>query len=716
MAPRASAGPVSRWEELVGRGIGLFAVVFVAYTAGAVLSWVMFGSTFGPAFFFPSAGVTVAAMILSRRALWPGVAAAAMLGEVIVDVQFGNTVGISLGYGVADVVEPIVGASVVLALCGGVPDLRKRRDFFAFLAGACVIGPAAGGVIGGFFGALSRSSPWTTEALHWWAGDALGVLVVATPILLWTRQSAIVRRRPAETALVLGVTSALSAAAIWSDAPPSILLLPVLAWAALRLDMLGAALAGAVAAFLANVVTVRGRGFFSSMDIDSPMRVVVMQVFIGVIIVVSLLIAQEASGRTRAIREREVERRERMRLETLSGLAQQLSAALRPEDIGRALEDQVVNDAGVTSFNLGLLSADASRLDWVVMSGYPQPVIDEYGGGVAMSERTAATDAVRTGRPVLIRDADEYQRRYADKVHWIRMSGAQTVVGWPLDTGGSPNGVLLLVWTEPQPLNSAQLAYISAVATMVSQALARAKIYADEHARAAVLQAAVLPSTPIDTAGVQVCITYEPADTVGGLGGDWYDVMPLPKGRTYFAVGDVVGHGLAAVEDMAQLRAAGRAFAHQGLSPAQLLSELNGFARHATQGRFATMAVAVWDPAAGTLSYCSAGHPPALLRSSQTGEVTRLGDAHGPVLGPLEDAGYPEGRRQIVSGDVLVMYTDGLVERRGTDIDDGITRVAEVVAGWDVERGLEGRCRLLHEELAPRPRPDDICIIAVRFD
>jgi hypothetical protein len=85
---------------------------------------------------------------------------------------------------------------------------------------------------------------------------------------------------------------------------------------------------------------------------------------------------------------------------------------------------------------------------------------------------------------------------------------------------------------------------------MVGQGLVRAQVYADEHARAAVLQAAVLPSEPADVADLDVAVTYQPADGEHGLGGDWYDVMALPKQRAYLAVGDVVGHGLPAVEDM----------------------------------------------------------------------------------------------------------------------------------------------------------------------
>src|SRR6185295_16928216 len=183
------------------------------------------------------------------------------------------------------------------------------------------------------------------------------------------------------------------------------------------------------------------------------------------------------------------------------------------------------------------------------------------------------------------------------------------LVNWPLTSGTRPIGVLSMMWTQPQTLDAAQLAYISAVATMVGQGLVRAQVYADEHARAAVLQAAVLPTEPADVADLDVAVSYQPADGEHGLGGDWYDVMSLPKRQTYLAVGDVVGHGLPAVEDMAQLRSAGRAMALQGLPPAQQLAELNTFTAHASHGRFATMAVAVFDPMAGVMSYGLPGHP-----------------------------------------------------------------------------------------------------------
>ena len=518
-----------------------------------------------------------------------------------------------------------------------------------------------------------------------------------------------------ESAALLVVTAVVSVAAFWAEAPPTMLILPVLAWAALRLNMIGASLAGVVTAFVATAMTSHGRGIIGDQEFASATRVALTQLFVGVLVTVALLVAQEAATRVQAVRERETERRERVRLQTLSRLAQQLSAALTPDDVGRALEHHVLNEAGAKTLNLGLLNRDGDRLQWVVMSGYPAPVMERFGEGVAMTESAVATDVVGTGQPVLIHSVEEYAERYPQAmVRWLDVTGVASMAGWPLAAGGKPFGTLVLMWGEPQRFDAAQVAYISAVATMVSQALVRSRAYADEHARAAVLQSALLPSAPHRTDALDVCVTYEPADVTEGLGGDWYDVMDLGRGLMYFAVGDVVGHGLPAVEDMAQLRSAGRALAFQGLPPARLLAELNSFTRDASQGKFATMAVVVFDMAARTLSYGSAGHPPGFLRRVD-GEVMRLHDARGPVLGPLTEATYTEQQVRVHPGDILVLYTDGLVERRGMDIETGLTRAERLIAAWDPHTPLTDECEVLHETLAPRPRGDDVCIVAVRF-
>jgi serine phosphatase RsbU (regulator of sigma subunit)/integral membrane sensor domain MASE1 len=691
----------------------LFVVVFLAFAIGAVLSWESFGSTVGPSFFYPSGGVTAAAMILSRRALWPTIAAAVTAAEVLVDSVYGNPLALSFAFAVSNVVEPIVGASIVLAWCGGRLDLGKRRDFVAFIAGACVAGPFVGGLIGGTASSIVNGLPWLSATLTWWSGDALGVLVVATPILLWTTQSYVVRRRPWETAGILALTAALSIASFWTEAPPSMLILPMLAWAAFRLDMLGAALAGAIAAILANIMTTRGWGLFRSANVGQENRVLLTQAFVATIVVVALLIAQEASARTRAVKGQATERRERMRLETLSLLSQQLAAAFTPNDIAQALEDQVLDEAGAQTLALGLVSPDGRKLEWVNVPGVAPHIVAEFASGIALNRRTVVTDVVRFGNAIEIHTSAEYVGAYPETAHWLKDAGAESAVGWPLKSGDTTIGVLLLLWADPQPLNVAQRAYISAVSAMVSRALVRVQIYDEEYARSAVLQKAVLPSTPVDTGGLDVGVLYEPADGAQGLGGDWYDIMALPNRRTYLAVGDIVGHGLLAVEDMAQLRSAGRAFAHQGQSPAGLMADLNRFTADVGRGEFATMVAAIFDHDSNRLSYCSAGHPPPLLRRSDSGEVIRLSDASGTVLGPFEESAYTESTVQVRPGDVLVMYTDGLVEHHGHNVKAGIAYLEQVVSAWPPEALLD--CAALADRVAPSPRSDDICLLVVRF-
>jgi integral membrane sensor domain MASE1 len=209
----------------------LFAAVFLGYAAGAQLAVIAFGaSELGPAF-FPPAGVTVAAMLLTRRAQWPVIVAAIVLAEMAVDLHAVYAHTAIAGYAVANSVEPLLGASVVLALCKGVPDLRLRKDLFFFVAGACLAGPMVGGLIGGATVAAHFDVWWPGAALRWFASDAIGALVVGAPILLWRKQFHVLRERPVEAVGILGTTGALSWMAIWTGISPALLILPTLAWA-----------------------------------------------------------------------------------------------------------------------------------------------------------------------------------------------------------------------------------------------------------------------------------------------------------------------------------------------------------------------------------------------------------------------------------------------------------------------------------------------------
>jgi serine phosphatase RsbU (regulator of sigma subunit)/integral membrane sensor domain MASE1 len=727
MRPRHE-GVIRRWRPLVE----LFVPVAVLYAAGAELtwhasglassafaagtdlSWRSFTSAVGVAF-FPSVGVTVSAMLLTGRRRWPVIVAASIFAAIVVDTRHGVAFAAAAGFALAKIVESLVGASVVRSWCRGAPDLRRRTDLARFVTGACLLGPLAGGLLGAAVGVEYAGIWWPAGVLRWLVGDGVGVLVVGAPVLLWPRQRQLVRSRRLEVFLVTALTAVVAVVAFRLTVPPALLLLPLLAWAAFRLQVVGAAMCSSVVAFAANYLSAAGFGIFTTLPAPVPARLAATQGFIVVLMAVTVLIGQEASSRVAEVKQRQAEQRERVRLRSLAELGQALAAATTPEDIGEATASHVRHAAGADALALGLISDDGARLSWLHMAGYPSSVEAQFGPGLSLEQPSAVADAVHTAAPVLIRSSADYRERYPQTGQWMIEAGAASIGSWPLMVGSRVVGVLGLMWSRPQPFDAAQCAYASAVASLVTQAGLRARAYADEHTRAETLQAAVLPARPTEIDGLEIAVWYEPAAVMHGLGGDWWDALPLPKNRTYLAVGDVVGHGLPAVEDMAQLRAAGRALAIQGLPPAQLLAELNIFTAHTSHGQFATVSVAIFDHTTGILRYGSAGHPPPLLRTSSRGEVCRLDGGRGPVLGPLRKVTYDQDQLAIHPGDILVMYTDGLIERRGNDLDTVITEVQHQIADWQPHISLDQACRDLGTSFAAPQRKDDTCILAVRF-
>ncbi len=685
--------------------VRVFVVVFAAYVAGAVTSAVAFGSTTASAFFVP-AGIVVAALLLTRRSLWPVIVAALVLAELLVDRGSGLTWSVSAGFALGNVAEALVGAGLVRAWCGGTPDLRRTRDLTLYALGAAGVGALSGALIGGLTKWWGFGVPLAQGTTQWFAGCAISALVVGASILLWTKQSHLITSRPIETAAILAAAAVMSFVGFSMPIPPGTTVLPILAVAALRLGVLGTALTGIVVAGIGNFLTGTRHGLIGEADLSDPLRAASAQLFIAVLVLTAMIIAHEVDKRTHAVRERDAERGQRLRLESLSGLAQQLAAALTPADVGGVLERQLSRDLGTTWFNLGLLDHDGTRLEWVAATGEPRLVPAMEARGMPLSNPNIATDVLRSGRPLIVNAGDD-----RDASDW---AAAGSLAAWPLLSGERTTGVLLLGFAQPQPFDAEQLTYISAVAAMVGEALARAKSYADEHARAKVLHSALHPAGPLTTVGIEYSVCYQPADIVHGLGGDWYDVMPLPGNRTYLGVGDIIGHGLQAVEDMAQLRGAARTLAHRGQSPAEVLADLNNFVEDVLRSEFATLVVAVFDSTAGVLTYSSAGHPSAFLRKADTGEVIRLIDANGPVLGLAGAEAFADAAVHVDPGDVLMMYTDGLVEHPDATLWAGISSAENLFAEWSPEKLLNSAAMV--EALAPAPRSDDICVLVVRFN
>jgi hypothetical protein len=190
------------------------------------------------------------------------------------------------------------------------------------------------------------------------------------------------------------------------------------------------------------------------------------------------------------------------------------------------------------------------------------------------------------------------------------------------------------------------------------------------------LQLAMLPVLPPRP---DLATRYLPASQALSVGGDWYEAVELGGGRLALVVGDTVGHGLAAATTMGQLRSACRALLLEGLSPSAALDGLDRFAQRLDGAESTTAFCAVLDPATGDVTYSSAGHPAPLVEAD--GTTAWLDQAGGLPLAVQVDEPRPEARHHLDPGDVLVLYTDGLVERRGESLETGFARLADLARG-----------------------------------
>ncbi|MFF8262572.1 SpoIIE family protein phosphatase [Streptomyces virginiae] len=203
---------------------------------------------------------------------------------------------------------------------------------------------------------------------------------------------------------------------------------------------------------------------------------------------------------------------------------------------------------------------------------------------------------------------------------------------------------------------------------------------ADRSRLALQLQHAIMPPAPapLEVPGIRIAVRYRPAESESLVGGDWYDSVVLPNGKVLLSVGDVAGHGIQAATGMVVLRNALRGLAVTGAGPAQLLAWLNRVAFHLTSHLTATAVCALFDPKTRTLQWARAGHlPPVLVRGAQAQSFPLTA---GLLLGALPDATFAEEEVQLEADDILLMYTDGLVERRDIAVTDSLAQLLTVAS------------------------------------
>jgi PAS domain-containing protein len=235
---------------------------------------------------------------------------------------------------------------------------------------------------------------------------------------------------------------------------------------------------------------------------------------------------------------------------------------------------------------------------------------------------------------------------------------------------------------------------------------------AEEHLLAVRLQQAIMPpaAQPVEAAGIEVAVRYRPAAPGHLVGGDWYDALLLPNKEVLLVVGDIAGHGIDAVTGVVAARYSLRGLAVTGAGPAELLARLNTAICHLSTGVVGTVVCGLYNPALRRLRWARAGHLPPVVIRDGAGEPLPL--PHGVLLGTAPDASYEEFTESLQIGDTVLLFTDGLIERRDVPIDEALAEFAHSVAGPQPSAGAQADHIL---GAATSNTGDDACLVAVRI-
>jgi serine phosphatase RsbU (regulator of sigma subunit)/anti-sigma regulatory factor (Ser/Thr protein kinase) len=335
--------------------------------------------------------------------------------------------------------------------------------------------------------------------------------------------------------------------------------------------------------------------------------------------------------------------------------------------------------------------------------------IEEVREGVQVPLGRGFAGRVATeGHPIIVDNVEQ-----ADIFNpMLREHGLRSLLGVPLLVGSDVIGVMHIGTVTPRKFNGDDIRLMQLAAERAAHAIDNAQM-AEQRSLTAILQRTLLPATLPSIPGLTITSKYLAAESGIKLGGDWHDVFTLPDGRVAFVIGDVVGRGVVAACVMAEVRSALRAYAMEHHDLATIMSLLNELLLAMGRNRSATVAIFALDLETKQLCVLSAGHLPALLLNPD-GEHRQVGRATSPPLGVSTHGEYHTEVVTFEPGSALLMYTDGLVERRGELIDDGLERLGNALRTAVQKRGTRLANSVFQAIASQAPLEDDVAMLAVQ--
>ncbi|MFF4849890.1 SpoIIE family protein phosphatase [Streptomyces sp. NPDC001194] len=331
-----------------------------------------------------------------------------------------------------------------------------------------------------------------------------------------------------------------------------------------------------------------------------------------------------------------------------------------------------------------------------------------------IDEQYPMSEVVRSLQPRFLDSAKEFAEGYPDLWSKISSMDISAAAYLPLIAQARPIGAIGLLYQDKDGFTQDERNLLIALGSSIAQSLQRAMLLEQEHDLAEGLQQAMLPRRIPSVPGAEIAVRYRSARMGQDIGGDWYDVIPLPGGRVGAVIGDVQGHDTHAAAVMGQLRIVLRAYAAEGHAPGTVMARASVFLHELDTDRFATCTYVEADLATGVLQVVRAGHIDPLLRT-RDGDCRRLPVEGGMPLSLSAEFGrleYPVTTVELDPGETLVLCTDGLVEHPGADLDDGIQLLTALVRSGpsDLARLADRLCGVIDE----RGGDDDMALLLLR--
>ncbi|QRX95590.1 SpoIIE family protein phosphatase [Streptomyces noursei] len=351
-------------------------------------------------------------------------------------------------------------------------------------------------------------------------------------------------------------------------------------------------------------------------------------------------------------------------------LAAALTEAVGVKDVIELFADQIVPAFGAQG--MLMYAAEAGRLRTVAERGYPPEVVEAFEGLPLSTAQSPTVRALATGEPSFFSSAEETEARFPGLA---RQTGMAARAVLPLIVSGRPVGCCVLAYRRPRTFSPEERQVLTSLAGLMAQALDRASLYDTAQQLAHDLQAGLLPHRLPPVHGLQVAARYLPATRGMDIGGDFYDLIRLGEHQVAAVIGDVQGHNAAAAALMGQARTAVHAYATAGAAPDEVLARTNRLLADLDPDLFTSCLYVHLDLATHLARLASAGHPPPVLRHPD-GRTDVLRVPPGMLLGVAPGTRFAATTVALPPGAVLALYTDGLVERPGTDLDDGVAALA----------------------------------------